>query len=114
MTAGLAAMVVSLAQPASAATDEEKEYLKVYGMFVCESSGIKELELNDDEAAMLLEGFSASLKGAKFPDNLQEIGPKMQAYLQGRAEANMNKAASKNKEIADNFFKELEKDADIQ
>ena len=81
-----AALFGAFASPIlNAMTNEEKEYLNLYGMLLCEQSGAKQLRFNDEEMAAFIEGLQAYQSGKTFPENAAEIVPKMQAFLEQRA-----------------------------
>lgn len=112
LTLGVVSVVTCLS--ASALTDDEKQYLTIYGQFIYENSGIKELELNPEETGIFLEGIVSASKGAAMPTNLQEIGPKMQAYMQSRAKLVSDKTSKKNKDAGAVFLAEKEKDKEVK
>jgi len=100
--------IMSLASIANAATEEEKGFIKLFGQILATQAGVVDLSLDKDELSALFAGMEASVNGEKLPENIQEIGPKMQAFLEGRANAlNAKKAEKTAGEVAE-FWKSLE------
>ena len=114
-TLAAAALAGALASPIlNAMTNEEKEYLNLYGMVVCEQSGAKQLGFNDEEMAAFIEGLKAYQAGKGFPENAAEIGPKMQAFLEQRAAKIMDEQLAKVKAESDAFWAKLAENKDVK
>lgn len=114
-TLAAAALAGALASPIlNAMTNEEKEYLNLYGMVVCEQSGAKQLGFNDEEMAAFIEGLKAYQAGKAFPENAAEIGPKMQAFLEQRAAKIMDEQLAKTKAENDAFWAKLKENKNVK
>ncbi|MBO7522169.1 MAG: FKBP-type peptidyl-prolyl cis-trans isomerase [Opitutales bacterium] len=104
-----AALLAWLASPlANAMTDQEKEYLKLYGMIACERVGANQLALSPEEAKVFLEGVEARLKGEIIPESSQEKAMGINEYLSSRAEKAMKEQAEKNKAVYEEFWKKVD------
>lgn len=88
-------------------TSEEKEYLYLYGMVVAQQTGAKELKFSAEELAAFFDGMKAFVEGKPFPANAQQIGPKMQEFLNARAMAAAEEAVAKSKAAAESFWKDI-------
>lgn len=109
-----AALLGALASPIlNAMTNEEKEYLNLYGMVVCEQSGAKQLGFNDEEMAAFVEGMKAYQSGKAFPANAPEIGPKMQAFLEARAAKIMEADLAAVNKVNEEFWAKLSANKDV-
>ena len=99
---------MSMASIANAATEEEKGYIKLFGQILAERAEIVNLSLDKEELASFFAGIEAAMAGEKIPENIQEIGPKMQAFLEGRANAFNAKRSEKTASETAEFWKSLE------
>lgn len=108
----LAAM--SFGNLAVAASDNEKEYIKAFGMIIFQNGGLKDLKFSESELEALFQGMREFAKEGKFPENIDEIGPKMMEYLRGRAEENVRKEGEKNDAVATEHWKELDKNSNMK
>lgn len=114
-TLASAALFGAFASPIlNAMTNEEKEYLNLYGMVVCEQSGAKQLGFNDEEMAAFIEGLKAYQSGKPFPENAAEIGPKMQAFLEQRAAKLMDEQLAKTNKENDEFWAKLAENKNVK
>ena len=102
------------ASMAKAMTDEQKQYIKLYGMIVAEQSGMKQLGFNDEEFKLFQEGLEAGFKNEKMPENVMELAPKMGEYLTSRAEATTKKELEATMAKSEEFWKKIQDDAAIQ
>lgn len=71
----------------SALTDQQKTYLETYGWIVGQQSGIAQLGLNEEEFKVLLKGLEIARKADEPPHNIQLVGPDMNSFLKGKADA---------------------------
>lgn len=110
-----AALISAFASPIlNAMTNEEKEYLNLYGMVVCEQSGAKQLGFNDEEMAAFIDGLKAYQSGKAFPANASEIGPKMQAFLEARAAKLMEAELATVNKANDEFWAKLAENKNVE
>ena len=110
-----AALFGAFASPIlNAMTNEEKEYLNLYGMLLCEQSGAKQLRFNDEEMAAFIEGLKAYQSGKTFPENAAEIVPKMQAFLEQRAAKIMDEELAKTNKENDEFWAKLAENKNVK
>ncbi len=72
----------------SAISEQQKIYLETYGWIVGQQSGIAQLGLNPEEFKALLEGLETARTAGEPPHNIQLIGPDMNTFLKGKADAN--------------------------
>lgn len=109
-----AALLAFLASPlTNAMTNEEKEYLKLYGMIACERVGANQLQLTPEQTKVFIEGIEARIKGELIPESAQEIAPKMNEFLQAQAEKAMQAELEKNKAKYEEFWKKIDAEKDI-
>lgn len=113
-TACIAAMAVAASPIVNAMTDEEKEYIKLYGMVVAEQSGLKQLNLSQDEFEVFLAGLKEAFGGAQLPENVMDLAPKMGEYLSARAEETVRKEVEKTMAASEAFWQKLNDNPKVQ
>lgn len=105
----MATIAATAALAGSAFADANQEYIKTFGMIMYERTGLTDLKLTPEEFDVFMAGMKDAYAGKKLPANIAEIGQKMGAYLQARAEANIAEEAKKTEAKAAEYWKELEK-----
>jgi FKBP-type peptidyl-prolyl cis-trans isomerase len=105
----MATIAATAALAGSAFADANQEYIKTFGMIMYERTGLTDLKLTPEEFDVFMAGMKDAYTGKKLPENIAEIGQKMGAYLQARAEANIAEEAKKAEAKAAEYWKELEK-----
>lgn len=65
---------------------EVASYLEIYGWMVGQQAGF-EMGFSDVEKEALMKGLSNAASGAKAPENMKEVFPKMQEYLSAKEKA---------------------------
>lgn len=110
-----AATLAFLASPiANAMTNEEKEYLNLYGMIICDRAGAKQLGFSEEEMNAFIDGMKSHLKGDPIPENAKDTVAKMQEYLESRAQKIAEAEAAKTKAANEEFWKKINSDQKIQ
>lgn len=87
LTFGIA-LLASAHSAFAALSDEEKMYLESFGWIIGQQSGMAQLGLSQEEFDALLVGLNRARDLEEAGHNLQLIGPDMNVFLQGKAEAN--------------------------
>ncbi len=112
-TVAIALTALAVSPILNAMTDQEKEYLKLFGRIIAEQSNVGMLELNDEELAQVIEGIKDFAKGAPMPENIQEVGQKMGEYLTAKAEAVTKKTMEKTLAEVEAFWKKLSENKNV-
>lgn len=98
--------------------DNEKEFIKAFGMVIyqnlSQNAGLGDLKFTDAELETFFQGMREFAKDGKFPENINEMGPQMMEYLRKRAESNVQKEGEKNEAVAVEYWKELDKNANMK
>lgn len=101
-----AAGLLALSLNVSAADKlENSELLETLGWFM--SQNLVELDLSESELASFMKGFNEGLKGAKGPEDIQNVGMQLSIFLRDRT-------AEVQKKRNEAFFAELDKKANVK
>ena len=91
--------------PAKLTPEQEKQAFMVQGYFMAQqfglSSVVKELRMNADEVAALVQGMAYAAKGEELPFQFDAIIPGAQAFFEGRAAVSAQERAAEAKVWAD-------------
>lgn len=110
----LAVLAASAAFTSAAFAQTNDDYIRTFGMFMYNQSGLGELKFTPQELDIFVQGLKDAAAGKELPKNIQEIAPKMGEYLRSRADANMAAEAAKAEEAAKKFFAELFKNEKVK
>tara|TARA_B100000989_G_C19518076_1_gene462711 strand:+ start:238 stop:1053 length:816 start_codon:yes stop_codon:yes gene_type:complete len=103
-------------------SQDETLYLETYGWLLGRQGGLVEYGITPEELKSVIKGFKAAGEGAPPPANPQDVGPKMQEFLNQKANAYGEKRkkelasqAAQNEKAADAFIeKERKQNKDIK
>ena len=90
---------------APAYTDEQ--LVQEFGWWMAKRVGLTDIPFTPSEADALLQGFSAAIKGAAAPYDLQKVGPAMDALMQRKQTAYLQKLKQKNSAETEAFVATL-------
>ncbi len=94
-TSLIAALAVLLCAAASAKAESTgQNYLQAYGWLVGSQSGLIELQLTEAESKDVVAGVKTAAADEDLTVDLQQVGPKMEAYLMQRSTAIAEAAAA--------------------
>ena len=113
ITAAVAGLF-ALASATISIAETKEDYIKTFGMIMFERNGLLELEFTPEEFNAFVEGMKTVNETKKVPDSALQSGQKAFEFLRARAEANAAKAAEKSNAQAAEFWKELEKNKNVQ
>ncbi len=112
---GAASAAAPAATPAAPAAPAftDAQLVEEFGWFMAKRIGLTELEFSPAEIEAFLKGISSAASGKDSPYVLDQIGPKMDEFMQKKQAAFLVKA--KQKSLAENaaFFKKLEENKSI-
>ncbi|MFI3290928.1 MAG: FKBP-type peptidyl-prolyl cis-trans isomerase [Opitutales bacterium] len=98
----------------NADTSEDNKYLELYGQFIASRTGMVELSLTPAELEAVKAGMLNAIEGKEFPADMEEVAPKMQAYLEARAKAYSDKVLEAAKEKSQDFWNKLKEEGKAQ
>ena len=74
-----------------APTFTEAQLLETFGWFIGRRVGLTELEFSPVQVAAMIKGLQTAAAGGDAPYDLEQIGPAMDAFMQEKQAAYMNK-----------------------
>jgi FKBP-type peptidyl-prolyl cis-trans isomerase len=101
------------APAAAAASFTDAQLVEEFGWFVGKRIGLTELSFSADEIAALVKGLTSAANGKDSPYVLDQIGPKMDEFMQKKQTAYMAKAKTASLAATAEFFKKLEANKNI-
>ncbi|MEN9663600.1 MAG: hypothetical protein RL324_2549 [Verrucomicrobiota bacterium] len=105
----------SVAKPAApAVTHTEAEVLQVVGWVMGKNSQIDTFDFTPEQLATLFKGFQVAAAEKEAPISLDAIGPEVEAFVQKRQDAYVNKLKTKGAAEATKFFADLKAKAGVQ
>ncbi len=110
------AAAVPAAAPAAAPVAPaftEAQLVEEFGWFMGKRVGLAELEFSPAEIAAFVKGISASAGGKDSPFVLDQIGPKMDEFMQKKQAAYLGKVKQQSLAANTAFFKKLEDNKNI-
>jgi FKBP-type peptidyl-prolyl cis-trans isomerase len=96
-----------VAAPAAAPKFTEPQLLESLGWFVGRRVGLSELSFTPEQTAAIVKGIELSAGGKEAPYKIEDIGPELDAYMQGKQKAYTAKLAEKSKAESEKFFAEV-------
>lgn len=100
-----AAPVPAPAAPAAQFTEEQ--LLETFGWFVGKRIGLSELKFTPEQVAVIMKGLQAAAAGTESPFKLEEVGPEMDRYLQGKQQQYVEELKRKGLEESAKFLTEI-------
>jgi FKBP-type peptidyl-prolyl cis-trans isomerase len=97
--------------PASSFTDAQK--IEEVGWIIAKRSQLADLNLNSDEVAALLKGFTAAMAGKPVPYDLAKIGPEVDTLMQAKQTAYMGQLKQQNATQSAAFFAKLKDNKNV-
>ena len=91
----------------------EAQLAEEFGWFMGKRVGLSELELSPAEIAAFIKGIGASAAGKDSPFVLEQIGPKMDEFMQKKQTAYLSKVKQQSLAVNTEFFKKLEGNKNI-
>jgi len=107
------ARVVSPPAASAAPTLSDSQLVEEFGWFIAKRVGLPELQFNPDETDALIRGFAAAVKGKESPFDLQAAGPQMDALMQRKQSAYLQKTRQQNTSENADFFNKLRQDKNV-
>jgi FKBP-type peptidyl-prolyl cis-trans isomerase len=96
------------AAPASAETTySDTEMLETFGWFMMARLGVAELQFTPKQIEAFTRGVSLAAAGKEPPHDLSKVGPQMDAFIEQRQTAAMERAKARNLAAAVSFFASL-------
>jgi FKBP-type peptidyl-prolyl cis-trans isomerase len=100
------------AQPAESFTDAQ--ILETFGWFVTMRLGIHELEFTPAQIAHFAKGVALAAGGNEAPYSLEQVGPKMNDFIQARQDAVIQRFREENEREAREFFAKLKAQPNVK
>ncbi len=85
----------------------ETQLLETFGWFVGRRMGLSELGFTADQTASIIKGIQASASGAEAPYKIEEIGPELDKFMQGKQAEYTAKQRTKNDAASSKFFADI-------
>ena len=101
--------------PAAAAAPNftEAQLVEEFGWFMGKRVGLTELAFTPDEVAALVKGISAAAAGKDSPFTLDQIGPKMDEFMQKKQAAYLAKVKTQSLAANATFFNKLKENKNV-
>jgi FKBP-type peptidyl-prolyl cis-trans isomerase len=91
----------------------DAQLVEEFGWFMGKRVGLTELEFNAAEVAAFVKGISASAGGKDSPYTLDQIGPKMDEFMQKKQTAYLAKVKAQSTAANDAFFAKLKENKNV-
>ena len=98
----------------AAATHTETEILQVIGWVMGKNSQVDTFDFTADQLASVWNGFKIAASDKEAPVSLDVIGPEVEAYVQKRQDAYIDKLKTKGTAEATKFFADLKSKGGVQ
>lgn len=95
------------ATPAAGGQFSDAQVLEAYGWFIGGQTGVSEIGLSTAEIDALLKGIRGAATGEKSPFDMNQVGPKLDEFMQKRIGAAQAKVQEKNTAEGAAFFAKL-------
>lgn len=99
--------------PAAEPTFSEAQLLEEFGWFLGTRVRLPDLELKKEEIDAVIKGFTAAAEGKESPYELEQIGPKMNEFLQKKQMAFVARLKDKNTQANVEFFTKLKENKNV-
>jgi len=101
------------AAPAAAANFTDEQLVEEFGWFIGKRIGVTELAFSPEEVQALVKGLSGAAAGKDSPYVLDQIGPKMDEFMQRKQNAYLTKVKEKSTAANAAFFKKLDDNKNV-
>lgn len=99
------------AAPAPAFTDAQ--LVEEAGWIVAKRNNLTELQFTNDQVDAIVKGFATAMNGKDSPYDLQKMEPALNAFMQGRQTAALERLKEKGKSEAAGFFAQLKDNKNV-
>jgi len=106
--------VETVAAASAAPKFTEPQLLETFGWFVGRRMGLSELGFTAEQTASIIKGLQSSATGAESPYKIEEVGPELEKFMQGKQAEYTAKQRVKSDAANAKFFEEVKAKKGIQ